>query len=101
MARLKPCPPTRIPKGTGDTRKENADSSLRPHRADARLRTARNDKEEGLTGTAKAVPSHLLFDFIPFHDAVFDVDHAVGVLGDVVLVSNQHDGVAFAMQTIE
>ena len=33
-------------------------------------------------------------------DSVADVDHAVGVFGDVVLVRDQHDGVALLVQVI-
>jgi hypothetical protein len=33
-------------------------------------------------------------------DAVLDIDDAVGVLGDIVLVSDEDDGVALGVQTI-
>ena len=33
--------------------------------------------------------------------AVFDVNHAMGVLGDVVLVSHEHDGIALGVETVE
>ena len=36
--------------------------------------------------------------FVLFHFAVADVDDAVGVLGDVVLVGDQDDGVALLVQ---
>src|SRR5271163_401159 len=32
---------------------------------------------------------------------VLDVDHAVSILGDVMLVSDQHDGVSLAVQAVE
>ena len=41
------------------------------------------------------------FPLVPGDDAVLDVDHAVRVLGDVVLVRDQHDGVAFCPKAIE
>jgi hypothetical protein len=42
-----------------------------------------------------------LLALVPSDDAVFDVDHAVRVFGDVVFVGDEHDRVAFGLQTIE
>ena len=41
------------------------------------------------------------FAFVAGDDAVFDVDDAVRVLGDVVFVGDEHDGVAFGVEAIE
>ncbi len=49
---------------------------------------------------SKAQPT-LALHFILGDHAVFDVDDAVGVLGDVVLVRHQYDRVAFGVQAIE
>src|ERR1035438_1528416 len=45
--------------------------------------------------------SSLRFYYISFDYDVFDVDDAVGVFGDVVLVRNEDDGIAFGVQAIE
>jgi hypothetical protein len=45
--------------------------------------------------------TRLPLHFIPLDDAVLDIDDAVGVLGDVVLVGDKDDGVAFGMQAVE
>ena len=42
--------------------------------------------------------ARLLLHFVFRDDSVFDVDDAVGVLGDVVLVGDENDGVAFGVQ---
>ena len=39
--------------------------------------------------------------FVFFDFAVADVDDAVGVHGDIVLVGHQHDGVALLVQPLE
>ncbi len=45
---------------------------------------------------------HALPDSFVFFDfAVADVDDAPGVLGDVVLVGDQHDGVALLVEALE
>jgi len=41
------------------------------------------------------------FPLVLLHHAVFDVDHAMGVFGNVVFVGDQDDGVAFGLQAIE
>src|SRR5581483_12260086 len=43
----------------------------------------------------------LSFDFVAFDQAVLDVDDAVGVLGDVMLVSYEHNGVALGVEPVE
>lgn len=38
---------------------------------------------------------------VAFYDAVFDVNDALRIFGNVVLVSYQYDGIALCMQTSE
>jgi len=40
----------------------------------------------------------LVFAFVAGDDAVFDMDNAPGVLGDVGFMGDQHNGIAFAME---
>jgi len=47
------------------------------------------------------VRDRLLLYLILGDHAVFDVDDAVGVLGDVVLMGDENDGIALRMQAIE
>jgi hypothetical protein len=41
------------------------------------------------------------FPFIFFYHAVFDVDDAMRILGDIVLMRYQHDGISLRLQAIE
>ena len=45
--------------------------------------------------------SSFFLAFVPGDYAVFDVDNAMSVFGDVMLVRDQHDGVPLGMQAIE
>lgn len=45
--------------------------------------------------------SYLSLYFIAFNNAVLNMDNAVSVSGNVVLVRNQHDRVAFRLQAVE
>jgi len=45
--------------------------------------------------------SSFVLAFVPGDYAVFDVDNAMSVFGDVMLVCDQHDGVPLGMQAIE
>ena len=58
----------------------------------------RNGREQvHICAPAVKLPLH----FIPLHHSILNIHDAVGVLGDVVLVGDEDDGVAFGMQTVE
>jgi hypothetical protein len=43
----------------------------------------------------------LAIPLVPFDHAILDVDDAVGVLGDVLFMGDQDDGVALGLQAVE
>src|SRR5438270_6167953 len=81
-------------------------SSLRPSRQSSRRDCRRRHNK--LVGKIKSLPSGRLFHSWPRRLVVFflalvaadnpvlDIHHAVRVFGDVVLVGDENDGVAFA-----
>jgi hypothetical protein len=43
----------------------------------------------------------LAIPLVPFDHAIFDINDAVGVLGDVLFMGDQDDGVALGLQAVE
>src|SRR5436305_14448791 len=52
------------------------------------------------TRNANAVAASLSFHLISLDHSILDIDDAVGVFGDIVLVGDEDDGVAFGMQAV-
>ena len=70
----------------------------------------RNDKLSGSSRTRRAITRQQLeaaplcvlgVALVLLNHAVFDIDHAVSVFGDVVLVGHQHDRIALRLQSVE